>query len=60
MRQSLNQAREALPPESRTAENMDALALAIMRVATHGERDPIQLVVHALKAIKSGATHRAI
>jgi hypothetical protein len=60
LRESLDQAREALPPESRTAENMDALAVAIMRVAKCGERDPVRLLVHALKAIGSEANHGAV
>jgi hypothetical protein len=60
LRKSLDQAREALPLESRTAENLDALAVAIMRVAKCGERDPVRLFVHALKAIGSEANHGAL
>lgn len=60
LRASLDQAREALPPESRTTESMQSLAAAIVRVATHGERDPVRLSELALKAITPGATHGAV
>lgn len=60
LRAGLDQAREGLPPESRTAENMQSLAAAIMRVAMHGERDPARLSDLALKAIKPGAIHGAV
>ena len=60
MRESLDQAREALPLEARTAENIDALAMAIMRTAKRGERNPTRLLIHALKAIASEAAHGVI
>ena len=56
----LDQAREALPLEARTAENIDALAMAIMRTAKRGERNPTRLLIHALKAIASEAAHGVI
>ena len=43
------QAWNYLRPESQTIENRDAMA--IVRSATNGERDPVQLSAQALKAI---------
>ena len=39
LRASLDQAWNALPRERRTPENMDAMATAIVRSATFGERE---------------------
>jgi len=43
LRASLGQAWNSLRPECQTIENMDAMAAAILRSATYGERDPVQL-----------------
>jgi hypothetical protein len=43
LRASLDQAWNALRPECQTIENRDAMAAAIVRSATYGERDPVQL-----------------
>lgn len=50
MRTLLDRAWNCLPPERRTLEAMDILAAVIVRLATNGERDPIQLSSHALQA----------
>ena len=54
LRASLGQAWNSLRPESQTIENRDAMA--IVRSATYGERDPVQLSAQALKAITAEAT----
>jgi hypothetical protein len=56
LRVSLDQAWNALRPECQTIENRDAMAAAIVRSATYGERDPVQLSAQALKAIPPEAT----
>jgi hypothetical protein len=56
LRASLDQAWDALRPECQTIENRDAMAAAIVRSATYGERDPVQLSAQALKAITPEAT----
>jgi hypothetical protein len=43
--------RYALRPEGRTLANRDALAAAIVPLATHGKRDPVHLSAVALRAI---------
>jgi hypothetical protein len=50
MRSSLDQAWNSLPLERRTPANMNALAAAIVHLATQGERDPVQLSALALRA----------
>ena len=55
LRASLGQAWNSLRPECQTIENRDAMAAAIVRSATYGERDPVQ-PVQALKAITPEAT----
>jgi hypothetical protein len=51
MRSGLDRAWNAIPPESRTLENMDATAATVVRLATLGERDPVRLSMRALKVI---------
>jgi hypothetical protein len=51
LRAALDQAWDYLPPKRRTDANRGVLAVAIVRLAAHGERDPGQLSVRALRAI---------
>jgi hypothetical protein len=51
MRSGLDRAWSSLPTERRTFEIMDAMAAAIVRLAVHGERDPVQLSAYALEAV---------
>jgi len=60
MRSRLDQAWTSLPPEGRTLANRDALAAAILFLATHGERDPVHLHALASRAIMPDALHGAL
>jgi hypothetical protein len=61
MRSCLDKVWDCLPPERRTNENKELLAAAIVRLATHAERDPVRLSERALRsAMTSEASNGAL